>query len=77
MLIEVHLADLFAVNEICGLKILDFAGKLSFELMRIKALDGSGTAHAVEEAVPSFFDVVPHRGEGAKAGNDYSFEFHK
>ena len=45
--------------------------------MRIKALDGSGTAHAVEEAVPSFFDVVPHRGEGAKAGNDYSFEFHK
>ena len=31
LFIEIHFANLFAVNEICCLEVFDFAGKLRFE----------------------------------------------
>ena len=76
LLIEVHFADLFAVNEICCHKIFDFAGKVRFELRGVESFDGGGTAYTLEKVVPSRLNVVTNGGNCTKTGDYYSFEFH-
>ena len=77
LLVEVHFACLFAVDEVVGLEAFHFAGELCFEFGGIKVGDRSCAAHAVLDVFPHFGHRVAHGGEGSQTRHYYSFEFHK
>ena len=74
--IEVKLTHFFAVKMISGVEVLNFAGKLRFELRGVEMCDRSGTAFAFNGCGPCRFNIVAQGSDCAKAGYYYSFKFH-
>ena len=70
--IQVELAQFLAVDMLCGVEILHFAGKLCLELRGVKMSDGSGTALACNGCGPCCGHIIAKRSDGAKACHDYS-----
>ena len=76
LLVEVHLAHLFAVEEVGSLKALHLASKLGLEVGSIKVGDRCSTADTILNVFPSFGHSVTDGGQGAETCDDHSFQFH-
>ena len=74
--VAVHLACLFAVDEIVDVKSLHLAGELGLEVGCVKACDGCCSALSGEQVGPCLLGSVAYGGNGAYACYDYSFKFH-
>ncbi|MEN9833253.1 MAG: hypothetical protein RL753_407, partial [Bacteroidota bacterium] len=72
----VHTARLFAFNKVFDVEVLDLAGKLRFVIGRVKAGNGSRPAAALEEGRPKCGSSITDRGQGTKARDYDTFEFH-
>ena len=76
LLVEVHLAHLFAVEEVGSLKALHLASKLGLEVGSIKVGDRCSTADTILNVFPSFGHSVTDGGQGTETCDDHSFQFH-
>ena len=64
-----HLLQLFLLDELEGVEVLDFAGEAAGVLRGVKEGDGGDAAAAGADRLPDFFGADAHAAEQADAGD--------
>ena len=71
--VAIHALRLFLIDVVRRVEILDLAGDLRMEALRIEARDAPDAVLALHHGVPERFLARTDRRDGAHACNDYAF----